>query len=66
MPPWDYLPLHPEARLSDAETSAFLDGLTRTFGAGESGGGERATRGTAAERAATTDRATAARAARTG
>ena len=42
MPPWDYLPLHPEARLSDAETGAFLDGLTRTFGAGESdeGGGD--------------------------
>ncbi len=39
MPPWDYLLLHPEARLSDAETSTFIDGLTRTFGAGESGGG---------------------------
>ena len=38
MPPWDYLPLHPEARLSDAETSTFLDGLTRTFGAGDAGG----------------------------
>jgi hypothetical protein len=39
MPPWDYLLLHPEARLSDTETSTFIDGLTRTFGAGESGGG---------------------------
>jgi hypothetical protein len=38
MPPWDYLPLHPEARLSDAETATFLDGLSRTFGVGESAG----------------------------
>jgi hypothetical protein len=39
MPTWDYRLLHPEARLSDAETSTFLDGLTKTFGAGGSGGG---------------------------
>ena len=32
MPPWDYLILHPEARLSDADTQTFLDGLGRTFG----------------------------------
>jgi hypothetical protein len=40
MPTWDYRLLHPEARLSDAETSAFLDGLIRTFGPGESGEGD--------------------------
>jgi len=34
MPPWDYLLLHPDARLSEAETRTFLDGLGRTFGAG--------------------------------
>jgi mono/diheme cytochrome c family protein len=38
MPPWDYLLLHPEARLSATEQQALIDGLTRTFGA--SGGGE--------------------------
>jgi hypothetical protein len=38
MPPWDYLILHPEARLSGTDLQAFLDGLGRTFGAGESGG----------------------------
>lgn len=37
MPPWDYLLTHPEARLSDAETQAMLDGFTRTFGAGVGG-----------------------------
>ena len=40
MPPWDYLMLHPEARLSDADTQALLDGLGRTFGAGGSGEGD--------------------------
>ena len=40
MPPWDYLILHPEARLSGTDLQAFLDGLTRTFGAGESDGGD--------------------------
>jgi cytochrome c551/c552 len=39
MPPWDYLIPHPEARLSDADTQALLDGLGRTFGAGGSGEG---------------------------
>lgn len=39
MPPWDYLPLHPEARLSDEERAAFLDGLARTFGDARAGGG---------------------------
>lgn len=32
MPPWFYLPLHPEARLSPAEKQVFLQGLTATFG----------------------------------
>ncbi len=39
MPPWDYLLTHPEARLSDADTQALLDGSSRTFGAGVSAGG---------------------------
>ena len=34
MPSWDYLLLHPEARLSDAETQQLIDGLTKTFGGG--------------------------------
>ena len=36
MPPWDYLILHPEARLSAEDTQALLDGLGTTFGAGTS------------------------------
>lgn len=32
MPPWFYLPAHPEARLTDAETQAFIQGLVATFG----------------------------------
>lgn len=36
MPPWFYLPLHPQARLSAEEKQAFLQGLTATFGMGES------------------------------
>jgi hypothetical protein len=32
MPPWYYLPLHPSARLSDAEKQALIDGATKTFG----------------------------------
>jgi hypothetical protein len=41
MPPWDYLVLHPEARLSDADRQALIDGIVATFGAGEGseGGG---------------------------
>jgi hypothetical protein len=30
MPPWDYLLLHPEARLSDAEKEALINGLVAT------------------------------------
>jgi hypothetical protein len=32
MPPWDYLLMHPEARLEGADRDAFLAGLTATFG----------------------------------
>ena len=38
MPTWDYMLMHPEARLSDADTQALITGLTNTFGAGEGGG----------------------------
>ncbi len=34
MPSWDYLILHPDARLSDAEKQQLIDGLTKTFAAG--------------------------------
>jgi len=32
MPSWDYLLMHPEARLSDAEKQQLIDGLNATFG----------------------------------
>jgi Haem-binding domain len=32
MPLWFYLPLHPIAKLSDAEKRALIDGATKTFG----------------------------------
>ena len=32
MPPWDYLLLHPEARLTPADRERFAAGLARTFG----------------------------------
>jgi len=32
MPPWFYLPAHPEAQLSEAERDALLAGLVATFG----------------------------------
>jgi hypothetical protein len=38
MPPWDYLLMHPEARLSDADLQVFLAGLAATFGRGEDSG----------------------------
>jgi hypothetical protein len=31
MPPWFFLPLHPEARLSDAEKERLIAGLRKTF-----------------------------------
>lgn len=37
MPPFQYVILHPDAKLSDADRQAFIDGLVATFG-GESGG----------------------------
>lgn len=36
MPPWYYLPLHPEARLSAAERERLIAGLVQTFGEGSS------------------------------
>jgi len=32
MPPWYYLPTHPEARLTKAEREEFVRGLVQTFG----------------------------------
>jgi hypothetical protein len=32
MPPWFYLPTHPEARLTDAEKKELMNGLEKTFG----------------------------------
>jgi len=34
MPSWDYLLMHPGARLSDAEKQQLVDGLNATFGGG--------------------------------
>lgn len=31
MPPWEYLLLHPEAQLSDAEKQQLVDGLTKSL-----------------------------------
>lgn len=33
MPPWDYVLLHPDAKLSDEDKAALIDGLYRTFSA---------------------------------
>jgi hypothetical protein len=32
MPPWFYLPLHPAAKLSDAEKQALIDGAEKSLG----------------------------------
>ena len=43
MPPWFYLPLHADARLSDAEREALVKGLRATLGdsdGGQGGGGD--------------------------
>lgn len=32
MPPWFYLPLHPSAKLSDAEKLALIDGAAKSLG----------------------------------
>ncbi len=37
MPLWDYLLMHPEARLNQAETKALITGLQATFGQTSSG-----------------------------
>jgi hypothetical protein len=34
MPGWDFLLMHPEARLTDAEKQQLIDGLTKSLGAG--------------------------------
>lgn len=39
MPPWFYLPAHPEAELDDDEHRQFLRGLIATFGEKEKGHG---------------------------
>ena len=38
MPPWFYLPTHPEARLTDAEKQALIAGLEATVGTKAEGG----------------------------
>ena len=40
MPLWFYLPLHPEARLTDEEKEAFIKGLVATFGEREKEDGD--------------------------
>lgn len=40
MPPWFYLPTHPEARLTDAEKQALIAGLEATIGAKGEGHGD--------------------------
>jgi len=37
MPPKVYLPMHPAARLTDAEKQALIDGATKTFGPQDAG-----------------------------
>lgn len=37
MPPWFYLPTHPEAKLTDAEKTELIQGLEKTFGTEEEG-----------------------------
>jgi hypothetical protein len=32
MPPWFYLPMHPAARLTDAEKQALADGAGKSLG----------------------------------
>ncbi|MCX2727021.1 heme-binding domain-containing protein [Thermomicrobium sp. 4228-Ro] len=39
MPPWFYLPVHPEANLSAQEKQQLIQGLIATFGEGGEGGG---------------------------
>jgi heme-binding protein len=41
MPPWQYKPAHPGARLSDQEKQDLIRGLGATFGAGDGTSGRR-------------------------
>lgn len=41
MPPWFYLPMHPEARLTDAEKSALIAGFGKMPGFEDTGNDER-------------------------
>ena len=41
MPPWFYLPAHPEAKLTDAEKGELVKGLAATFGDEEAEKGEK-------------------------
>ncbi len=41
MPPWFYLPLHPEANLSPVERQQLINGLLATFGGEREGNGDR-------------------------
>lgn len=41
MPPWFYLPLHPEANLSPVERQQLINGLLATFGGEGEGDGDR-------------------------
>jgi mono/diheme cytochrome c family protein len=43
MPPWQYKPLHPDARLSSQEKQDLIDGLQATFSAASGGGKREAT-----------------------
>lgn len=40
MPPWFYLPTHPEAKLTDTEKAELISGLEKTFGKEEEEGEE--------------------------
>ena len=40
MPPWQYTPTHPEAKLTDAEKAELVKGLRATFGGKEKGPGK--------------------------
>lgn len=40
MPPWFYLPTHPEAKLTESQTQELITGLEKTFGKEEGEGTE--------------------------
>lgn len=41
MPPWFYLPTHPEAKLTDAQKQELISGLEKTFGKEKAEGKEK-------------------------